>query len=301
VFARFGSGSDGRVGWFRVGQLEVTTTALLVMLAALSMLVWVANIEALDPLVFDARLVRDEGELWRIVTWPFGEPLSIFSVIGLFFFWFVGHMVEDQTSRKRYAVLVATMVVIPAALVSLTAATAETGYEGGLSLLGLAFLVVIAVKDPTMPMLLGIPIWLVAAVIVGVNALTALAYQAWGALFLLLGCIAIAVIGTAAIGVLAPNQLSWVPRFKDVPGPRSRGSRRAKPARGGRGGRGGGTVTQGPWTTPSGFTPPAAGPSRLEQAELDVLLDKIGQSGIDSLSKQERQRLDELSRRMRDT
>jgi hypothetical protein len=298
VFARFGSGSDGRVGWFRVGQLEVTTTALLVLLAALSMLVWVANINALDPLVFDAQLVRNEGEVWRIVTWPFGEPLSIFSVIGLFFFWFVGHMVEDQTTRKRYAVLVATMVVVPAALVSLTAATAESGYEGGLSLLGLAFLVVIAVKDPTMPMLLGIPIWLVAAVIVGVNALTALAYQAWGALFLLLLCIGIAVVGTAAIGVLAPDQLAWVPRLKDAPGPRSRGSRRAKPGRGGRGGRG--TVTQGPWTTPSGFSPPT-GPSRLEQAELDVLLDKIGQSGIDSLSKQERQRLDELSRRMRDT
>jgi hypothetical protein len=58
-------------------------------------------------------------------------------------------------------------------------------------------------------------------------------------------------------------------------------------------------VTQGPWSSPSGSTP--AGPSRLEQAELDVLLDKIGQSGIDSLSKEERRRLDELSRRMRDT
>jgi len=39
----------------------------------------------------------------------------------------------------------------------------------------------------------------------------------------------------------------------------------------------------------------------VEQAELDVLLDKIGQSGIDSLTKEERRRLDELSRRMRDT
>ena len=294
MFAR-GSGSESRVGWFRLGQVEVTTTALLVFLGAFSMLVWVANIRALDPLVFDAQAVRDEGEVWRIVTWPFGEPLSIFAVIGLAFFWFVGHMVEDQTSRKRYATLVAIMVVVPAALVSLTAATAETGYAGGLSLLGLAFLVVIAVKDPTLPMLFGIPIWVIAAVIVGVNALTALAYQAWGALFLLLLCIAIALIGCAAIGVLHPNQLAWVRRLKDAPGPRSRGTR----AKGRRPKSPRGTVTQGPWSSPSGFSP--SGPSRLEQAELDVLLDKIGQSGIDSLSKDERRRLDELSRRMRDT
>lgn len=292
MFARWSSGNDGRVGWFRLGQVEVTTTALLVFLGAFSMLVWVANIHALDPLVFDARAVRDEGELWRIVTWPFGEPLSIFAVIGLAFFWFVGHMVEDRTSRKRYAVLVATMVVVPAALVSLTAATAETGYAGGLSLLGLAFLVVIAVDQPSLPMLFGIPIWVIAAVVVGVNALTALAYQAWGALFLLLGCIAIALIGTAAVGII--DQLPFVPRLKDAPGPRSRGARRSKRPRSVRG-----SVTQGPWSSPSGSAP--AGPSRLEQAELDVLLDKIGQSGIDSLSKEERRRLDELSRRMRDT
>ena len=292
MFARWSSGNDGRVGWFRLGQVEVTTTALLVFLGAFSMLVWVANIRALDPLVFDARAVRDEGEVWRIVTWPFGEPLSIFAVIGLAFFWFVGHMVEDRTSRKRYAVLVAAMVVVPAALVSLTAATAETGYAGGLSLLGLAFLVVIAVDQPSLPMLFGIPIWIIAAVIVGVNALTALAYQAWGALFLLLLCIAIALIGAAAVGVI--QQLPFVPRLKDAPGPRSRGSRGT--GRRSRGARG--TVTQGPWSSPSGFS---TGPSRLEQAELDVLLDKIGQSGIDSLSKEERRRLDELSRRMRDT
>ncbi|QYG93988.1 hypothetical protein HC251_17135 [Iamia sp. SCSIO 61187] len=289
MFARFGSGSDDRVGWFRVGELEVTTTALLVFLGAFSMLVWVASPAALDPLVFDAVAVRRDAELWRIVTWPFGEGLSIFAVIGLAFFWFVGHMVEDRTTRKRYAVLVATMTVVPAALVSLTSVTAETGYAGGLSLLGLAFLVVIAVDQPSLPMLFGIPIWVFAAVIVGVNALTAVAYRAWGALLLLLLGIVIALVGTAALGVI--DQFRSVPRLKDAPGPRSRGSR-------GRRRRGGaGTVTQGPWSSPSGFSP--GGPTRLEQAELDVLLDKIGQSGIDSLTKEERRRLDELSRKMR--
>ncbi len=294
MFARgFGAGSSGRIGWFRIGQLEVTTTALLVLLAAFSMLAWVVDMRVLDPLVYNAQLVR-EGEVWRIVTWPFGEPLSIWGIVGLAFFWFVGHMVEDRTSRKRYALLVAAMVIVPAVLVSATALTAATGYAGGLGLLGLAFLVVIAVDEPTMPMFFGIPIWVLAAVIVGVNALTAVAFRAWGALLLLLLAIAIALVGTAMLGVI--QQFPRVPRLADAAGPPSRGSRRGR-RKGRRGGPG--TVTPGPWTSPSGFDPPR-GPSRLEQAELDVLLDKIGQTGIGSLTKQERQRLDELSRKMRD-
>lgn len=282
------------MGWFRVGQVEVTTTVLLVACGVVSMLVWAIYPPSLDPLYFDALLVR-EGELWRLVTWPLGEAPSIWAVIGLVFFWFVGHMIEDRTSRKRYAVLIAAMTLIPAGLVSLTTITAETGFAGGLSLFGLAFLVVIAVEDPARPWFFGIPIWIIAAVIVAIQVLTALGYRAWGALLLMLATLAVALVGAAAIGILAPNQLTWVPRLKDVPGPRSRGSR----AKGRRPKTPRGTVTQGPWSSPSGFSP--AGPSRLEQAELDVLLDKIGQSGIDSLSKDERRRLDELSRRMRDT
>lgn len=292
MFARFGFGADGRVGWFRVGQVEVTTTVLLVACGVVSMLVWAAYPPSLDPLYFDAPAVRD-GELWRLATWPLGEAPSIWAVIGLAFFWIVGHMIEDRTSRKRYAVLIAAMTLVPAAIVSLTTITAETGFAGGLSLFGLAFLVVIAVEDPSRPWFFGIPIWIIAAVIVGIQILSGLGYRAWGAILLLLLSLAVALVGTAAIGILS-TQLPWVPRLKDAPGPRSRRSLRARPARGGRG-----TVTQGPWSSPSGFSP--AGPSPLEQAELDVLLDKIGQSGIDSLSKEERRRLDELSRRMRDT
>ena len=38
----------------------------------------------------------------------------------------------------------------------------------------------------------------------------------------------------------------------------------------------------------------------LRQAELDMLLDKIAASGIESLTPEERRRLDEASRRLRD-
>ena len=58
---------------------------------------------------------------------------------------------------------------------------------------------------------------------------------------------------------------------------------------------GGNTVVSGPWNVPQG------GPTPLEQAELDVLLDRISAGGIDSLTPHEKERLNALSKRMRDS
>ncbi len=41
------------------------------------------------------------------------------------------------------------------------------------------------------------------------------------------------------------------------------------------------------------------GPSPADQIELDMLLDKIGATGMDSLSRGEKQRLNDLSKRLR--
>ena len=48
-------------------------------------------------------------------------------------------------------------------------------------------------------------------------------------------------------------------------------------------------------------TAPPVGPSAADQAELDGLLDKIGASGMDSLSGAEKKRLNELSKRLRNS
>lgn len=291
-WSSMGRHSD-RTGWFRVGTFEVTTTAFLVVAGALSMVLWAISPEILEPIYLNAPLVR-EGEVWRLVTWPLGEAPSIWGVIGLALFWLWGHMVEDRTTRGRYALLVLAMTVLPAAVVSLTEATARSGVATGVSLLGLAFLVVIAVERPSTPMLFGIPIWVAAAVIVGINSLSYIGLRLWGSLLLMLLIIAVGVVGTAALGILA-EQLPWVPRLRDRPGPRSRGSggrRRAK------GRRRGPKVVEGPWGTPGGFAPPVQ--NRADAAELDALLDKISASGVGSLTPAERARLETLSRNMRD-
>jgi hypothetical protein len=62
-------------------------------------------------------------------------------------------------------------------------------------------------------------------------------------------------------------------------------------------------VVEGPWGERRGapLPPPPSTPSAspADQVELDRLLDKIGATGMDSLSSAEKQRLNELSKRLR--
>jgi membrane associated rhomboid family serine protease len=281
----------GRKGWFRVGEIEITTTAIMVALGVVSMFVYAVDKVFLANFMFFGDAVRD-GEVWRLVTWPLVNPPDrIWVIITLAFFWFVGHRIEDEIGRVRFLVLMGVTAILAGVVVTALPLTAETGVGYGLSILAFALLVVIAVRNPQEPWFFGIPIWILVAVFAAVDVLGLVGDRLWGILLLEAASVVIMTIGAAVCGLV--DVLPFVPRVgaASPSGGRRVKGRRAKGARG--------TVTQGPWSSPSGFSP--AGPSRLEQAELDVLLDKIGQSGIDSLSKDERRRLDELSRRMRDT
>jgi hypothetical protein len=57
--------------------------------------------------------------------------------------------------------------------------------------------------------------------------------------------------------------------------------------------QGGATVVAGPWPTAD------SAHTALDQMELDGLLDKISAQGIDSLSRSEKARLNELSKKLR--
>ncbi|HEX7132451.1 MAG TPA: rhomboid family intramembrane serine protease [Iamia sp.] len=280
----------GRKGWFRVGELEITTTVIMVALGVLSMFVYAVDKVFLANFMFFGADVRD-GEVWRLVTWPLVNPPDrIWVIITLAFFWFVGHRIEDEIGRVRFLGLMVVTTVLAGAVVTAFTLTAATGVGYGLSILAFALLVVIAVRDPQQPWFFGIPIWILVAVFAAVDILGLVGDRLWGILLLEVASVVFMTVGAAVLGLV--DILPFLPRLGEAR-PRGGGGGKRRP----RGGRG--TVTQGPWSSPSGFSP--AGPSRLEQAELDVLLDKIGHSGIDSLSKEERRRLDELSRRMRDT
>ena len=145
-----------------------------------------------------------------------------------------------------------------------------------------------------MPFFFGIPAWVLGLVIVVIPLLQYAAARAW--IYLLqfvLNLMAAAIIAKFA-GLL--ERYAFIPGHMYTPAPRkrvtgvSRGERTRKPAP--RTSTGGASnVVQGPWLGPE---PPAR-----EDEEMDALLDKIMDHGLESLTSRERKRLEELRQQRR--
>ena len=300
-----------RDGWFRIGSLDMTTTNIVVGLGLLSMIVYAIDPAMLYKGAFYSPLVRD-GEIWRLVTWPLVNPPSIWEFIGLVFFWWIGHQIEDQIGKAPQAVLLAAMTVLPAIVVTLINVTNDetvsrwSAFSAGVSLLSLGLFCAFALDRPNMPFFFGIPAWVIAGVLVAIQALSLIGARAWAQLLLGGLVILVACFGAAQRGLLADQD--WIPRIKalgggpvspyGVPGSARPKAKRFGKGRGGKakGSGSGNQVVAGPWGGP-----PTGGPTPLEQAELDVLLDRISAGGIDSLTPHEKERLNALSKRMRES
>jgi len=283
-----------RDGWTRAGNLDLTTTTLLVIAGVASMFLWAVSKTAALRLRFDPALVRD-GEAWRLVTWPLvNPPTEIWVVITLAFFWFIGHAVEGLVGRNRYLALVLAVTIVPAFFVTLLPSVSFPAVpQFGLGLLASVMFVIFAVQYPQQPFFFGIPAWVLALVFVGIDVLRLTGDRLWGTLLLLLSAI--------TLGVVIVRQWGFVERLDFIPqiaGKRRAPRRNHKPVKRSRH-RGSGTpkVVEGPWGATSR---PASGPDLVAaQHELDELLDKISATGLDSLTPDEKKRLNELSKRLR--
>jgi membrane associated rhomboid family serine protease len=279
-----------RDGWFRLGSIDMTTTAVLVGLGIVSMFVYAFDKAALARLAFLGALVRG-GDVWRVVTWPVvNPPDSIWVILTLVFFWFVGHRIEDHVGRKRFTFLILVMTVLPTAIATAFDLDA-VAYTYGLGILGIGLLVVFALDNPGAMFFFGIPAWVLAAVYVGIDVLRYLGDRLYEPLLVELMVIVFALFGARQYGMV--ENLTFIPRLGGG-GSRpavARNSRAKQPRRSRS--RSGQSVVAGPWAAP--------GPSPADQFELDALLDKISASGMDSLSRDEKQRLNDLSKRLRGT
>lgn len=275
-----------RDGWFRLGSLDVTTTALMVLLGVASMFWYAVDQVSLSKLVFVGPYVRD-GEAWRLVTWPIATEPSLWAVLTLVFFWFVGHRIEEQVGRRRFTLMLLCMTIIPAGVATVFTFTAASGFAFGLNPLALALLVVFAFDMPQAMWFFNIPLWIVAAAFVALDVLQQLGGRHFGTLVVELGAIIVGAITARQYGML--SDLTFIPRFTSGrPTGAGRSTQRRPKAKGRKGAS---PVVAGPWA------PPAH--SASEQAELDGLLDKISAQGIDSLSRGEKDRLNELSKKLR--
>jgi membrane associated rhomboid family serine protease len=294
--------------WFRLGELEVTTSAIVPIIFLFSVLMYGVKKSVLERFWFVTPLVTD-GEVWRILTWPlsmFGAP-SIWDVASAAMFWYFGSQLEREIGRVRFLLYVALLTIVPAML-SLPFALAI----GGISLLELFVLVGWALANRNAKFFFGIPAPVLAGVFV---VITMINYSGSGAF----GGVVFVAVGALLSPLLLRSfgLLSDLPQIPVIPGVAalatklagdgrtSTGVRAPSRRRAGTAGRSAASngkrklqglpplredqkVIQGPWPT---------GP--ISQGEVDRLLDKIADEGIDSLSSEERRLLDDASRRLR--
>ncbi|HRA05160.1 MAG TPA: rhomboid family intramembrane serine protease [Propionicimonas sp.] len=262
--------------WFRLGRLEVTTTMLVVLAVVASWLAWVV-VPSLPSVLYywtDALLA---GDIWRLITWPFANSISLWDVLSLFFFWYFGTDLERQLGRQRMLWL---LVGIWA---SLTLSATLIGFAlggqmlAGISLVQFVILLLWIAEYPNRPFFFGIPAWVVGAVLLGIQALGMIAGRNAGGLLSLILSLALVAITARRIGLL--NDYSWIP---------GRPSQRTATVRATRSRR-----------APSRTQARDDRRQQTDRERLDDLLDQINESGIHSLTDAQRKEMKRLSERLR--
>lgn len=267
--------------WFRVGTVDVTSALLVAGLCVIGLFVWAIDPTLLEPIILWPDRVL-HGQIWRLVTWPLANEPDFWTALNILMLWFFGRELERMIGRSRFLWLLVLLAIVP----GIVATGLDIG-GAGIRQVEIAVFCLFCAEMPNVRFFGGIKAWWFAAAIVGLELLQLTGMRQQSLILVLLASLATAALAGRAFGLL--TEYAWIPRLGG--GRPSRGSapRRAKRQRGARQAKG--TVVDGPWA------PPAH--SADEQAELDGLLDKIGSTGMDSLSRSEKERLNELSKRLR--
>ena len=100
--------------WFKLGRLEVGTTMALVLSVVASWLAWVI-VPSLPSRLWFATDAVAAGQVWRLVTWPWAEGLSLFGVINLALFWYFATDLERSIGKRKMATLLGGMTGVASA------------------------------------------------------------------------------------------------------------------------------------------------------------------------------------------
>ena len=263
--------------WFRLGRLEVTSTVLLVLAGAVGVVLsaFIPELPGATALAPTAVLA---GEVWRVVTWPFFAPISLWSVLTLVLLWYFGRDLERQVGRSGMASLYVGLWAILTVVEFVVGLVLGGGGVGGLDAIQFIVLLLWIGEYPRRPFFFGIPAWVVGAVLVAIQVLGNIAARSLAGLVSLLITAVAAVFLARAFGLL--SELTWLPGGAG-------GARPAPPT----------AARRAP--TPSRAQQRAATRHASDTERMDALLEKISEQGIHSLSKAERKELDLLRERRR--
>jgi hypothetical protein len=294
-------------GWFHAGRFDVTGTDIICALAVASMFVYGLGRSLFEKLVFIPSYVRD-GEVWRIITWPVATEPTVWGLLGIIFFWLFGQQLESLFGRGKFLAWVLAVTIIPALLLTALGAVESrfdfTSVEFGLSSLFLGGIWVYAATYPGVKWFEVIPLWALAAVFTVLNLLQYTGNDATGMVVFLLAGVAVSLVAGRSLGLATGWPIPHLPldgAGRSRKPAKSKAKKPKKPRSTGTSGSSSNpTVVEGPWRSGPPPMPPASGPPSIaDQEELDSLLDKIGATGMDSLTSDEKKRLNDLSKRLR--
>ncbi|MEH3053064.1 MAG: rhomboid family intramembrane serine protease [Patulibacter minatonensis] len=303
-----GTERDDEGAWFRLGQLEVTTPVLVLLVWAATLVIWV--IEGPSRTISQHLwLVTDDvqsGEVWRLVTWPFvHSSFQLWDIINAAIFWMFATELERQTGRRPFGSLIgASILVIGISAVVFALILGRPTGLADLDLLALTVVLLYCAEHPTRPFFFNIPAWVIAAVIVALELINDLADRDFTRLLTVIAASAIIALIAKRIGLLA--NYDQVPELRIGGGDGSAARGRPAKAKGSGGlaakfGRKQDAEIVAMPTQPVRPQPRVVVPEEVsaDDVALDALLDKISANGIDSLTEAERRQLDEIRERRR--
>ncbi|WP_203568416.1 rhomboid family intramembrane serine protease [Aestuariimicrobium ganziense] len=259
--------------WFRIGRIDITSTLIAVAIGTLGILVWVI-MPVLPQWLFYAPQHLFAGQVWRIVTWPLADSISLWSILNLVLLWYFGRDIEAQIGRRRMAWL------LLGAWASLTVATTVIGLIlpgaalAGMGMIEFAILLLWIAEWPSRRFLFNVPAWAFGAFLVGLQVLTMLGTRRWSDLLsFIMGMGLVAIVARAA-GLL--GEYNWLPGRR----PQTVGATARAPK-------------------VSRAQQRAAQQRVSDDQRMDDLLGKISAQGIHSLTSSERKELDRLRQRRR--
>jgi membrane associated rhomboid family serine protease len=266
------------VAW--MGRYPVDVTTMLVGLhiacAILTALVFAAGHSGLvNYLMLDSAEVWSGAQIWRLVTYAFIHPplgsALLWFAIEMYMLFVFGREVERFIGQRAYIALYLTLLLLPAAILTMWGLFARTGMAGS-GPLHFAIFVAFATIYPNVELLLRIMAKWVALILAGIGTLSALAAHDWQTLVVLWTSIGAAFLFVELRG--AGPELAWLHNFKVRMRPRARFQ-----------------VVQ------KSSTRRVVEPEDV-YASVDPILDKIAKSGFGILTARERQALDRARNRL---
>ena len=252
-----------------VGRIPVYATTIIVALYVVSMvgvaIALASGAEAgLGKLTFNTELVLRGGELWRCLTYAFVNPPDPWFIISLVMLYIFGRDVEQHLGRKGFIRLYLGFLLLGPSLLLAASLVSRQSLSITQSWANFAVFLSFAALYPGAQLLFQITAKIFALVLLGISVLQLLAGRQWVEMMVLL---ATAFLAYYAIRHGSALNLDFVSRLRPV-------SSRSKIPRL--------RVVKSPDDEP-------VDPHRI----IDPLLEKISQNGLSSLTRREREQLEQ--------